>query len=241
MILSLTNDPSCCPNAPITECWGVEGYLSGGHGAGYMSRCGCGGGGAPTEDAPWSGWCAASVPYLATSSSLPPPCPPVAAPCHCDQQDGEHSALHHCNYYSFFSTSPHSAGRRSPLCSANIAAHSGNCCRERWGGALFWNSECCGSHVITAVLRFLGSDYHYPQHPRHCNNAIHDNNVTHLIWNCSSGCIEPTQYFYLLSTGNTHFILNSIVIVDDATRRTRTHSSHFSFNSLRSETKWLVD
>lgn len=107
--------------------------------------------------------------------------------------------------------------------------------------ALFWNSECCGSHVITAVLRFLGSDYHYPQHPRHCNNAIHDNNVTHLIWNCSSGCIEPTQYFYLLSTGNTHFILNSLVIVDDATRRTRTHSSHFSFNSLRSETKWLVD
>ena len=80
-----------------------------------MSRCGCGGGGAPTEDAPWSGWCAASVPYLATSSSPPPPCPPVAAPCHCDQQDGEHSALQHCNYYSFFSTSPHSAGRRSAL------------------------------------------------------------------------------------------------------------------------------
>ena len=74
-----------------------------------MSRCGCGGGGAPTEDAPWSG--AASVPYLATSSSLHPP---VAAPCHCDQQDGEHSPLH-CNYYSFFSTSPHSAGARSAL------------------------------------------------------------------------------------------------------------------------------
>ena len=72
-----------------------------------MSRCGCGGGGAPTEDAPWSG--AASVPYLATSSSLHPP---VAVPCHCDQQDGEHSPLH-CNYYSFFSTSPHSAGARS--------------------------------------------------------------------------------------------------------------------------------
>ena len=54
---------------------------------------------------------------------------------------------------------------------------SGNCCRV----ALFRNSECCGSHVITAILRFLGSDYHYPQHPRHCNNAIPDNNVTHLI------------------------------------------------------------
>ena len=111
-----TNGPSCCPNAPITECWGVDGYLSGGHGAGYMSRCGCGGGGAPTEDAPLHGWCAASVPYLATSSFLPPPCPPVAAPCHCDQQDGEHSALHHCNYYSFFSTSP------STLCRAPFSA-----------------------------------------------------------------------------------------------------------------------
>ena len=103
------------------------------------------------------------------------------------------------------------------LLSKYCCTHSGNCCRV----ALFRNSECCGSHVITAILRFLGSDYHYPQHPRHCNNAIPDNNVTHLIWNCSSGCIEPTQYFYLLSTGNTHFdlyLLNSIV---DCRRRDR--------------------
>ena len=212
-----TYGPSCCPNAPITECWGVDGYLSGGHGAGYMSRCGCGGGGAPTEDAPWSGcWCAASVPYLATSSSHPSP-------------RRVHQWLHRVTVTSRMGSTRHSttvittasflhlhtlqgAVLRSAL---QILLHTRGTAAERI--ALFWNSECCGSHVITAVLRFLGSDYHYPQHPRHCNNAIHDNNVTHLIWNCSSGCIEPTQYFYLLSTGNTHFILNSLVIVDDAT------------------------
>ena len=115
-----------------------------------MSRCGCGGGGAPTEDAPWSG-CAASVPYLATSSSLHPP---VAAPCHCDHQDGEHSALH-CNYYSFFSTSPHSAGARSAqqiLLHTRGTAAELHCSETLNVAGHMWSQPSSDSSVVIIII-----------------------------------------------------------------------------------------